>query len=143
MNCKDYLCSFFVMLLSTLAACIFNCFESLFISSFAGGLFLSAVVCWRLSAIQRKRENTNRHFMAMLAGILAFMIPFYAVTFYDSLISLMQSLGWLLAAVLTYICLVCRIKAVYVISAVVWLIFIIFAVPAWVSYFINVYECAD
>lgn len=76
MNCKDYLCSFFVMLLSTMAACIFNCFESLFISSFAGGLFLSAVVCWRLSAIQRKRENTNRHFMAMLAGILAFMIPF-------------------------------------------------------------------
>lgn len=73
---------------------------------------MSAVVCWRLSAIQRKRENTNRHFMAMLAGILAFMIPFYAVTFYDSLISLMQSLGWLLAAVLTYICLVCRIKAV-------------------------------
>ena len=143
MNCKDYLCSFFVMLLSTMAACIFNCFESLFISSFAGGLFLSAVVCWRLSAIQRKRENTNRHFMAMLAGILAFMIPFYAVTFYDSLISLMQSLGWLLAAVLTYICLVCRIKVVYVISAVVWLIFIIFAVPAWVSYFINVYECAD
>ena len=79
--------------------------------------------------------------MAMLAGVLAFMIPFYAVTFYDSLISLMQSLGWLLAAVLTYICLVCRIRAVYVISAVVWLIFIIFAVPAWVSYFINVYEC--
>jgi hypothetical protein len=36
--------------------------------------------------------------MAMLAGILAFMIPFYAITFYDSLISLMQSLGWLLAA---------------------------------------------
>lgn len=104
---------------------------------------MSAVVCWRLSAIQRKRENTNRHFMAMLAGILAFMIPFYAVTFYDSLISLMQSLGWLLAAVLTYICLVCRIRAVYVISVVVWLIFIIFAVPAWVSYIINVYECAD
>lgn len=103
---------------------------------------MSAVVCWRLFAIQRKRENTNRHFMAMLAGILAFMIPFYAVTFYDSLISLMQSLGWLLAAVLTYICLVCRIKAVYVISVVVWLVFIIFAVPAWVSYFINVYECA-
>lgn len=81
--------------------------------------------------------------MAMLAGILAFMIPFYVVTFYDSLISLMQSLGLLLAAVLTYICFVCRIKAVYVISVVVWLVFIIFAVPAWVSYFINVYECAD
>lgn len=81
--------------------------------------------------------------MAMLAGILAFMIPFYAVTFYDSLISLMQSLGWLLAAVLTYICFVCIIKAVYVISVVVWLIFIIFAVPAWLSYILNVHGCVD
>lgn len=143
MNYKDYLCSFIVMLLSTLAACIFNCFESVFISSFAGGLFLSAVVCWRLSAIQRKRENINRHFVAMLAGMLTFMIPFYAVTFYDSFILLMQSLGWLLAAVLTYICFVCRIKAVYVISAVVWLIFVIFVVPAWVSYIINVHGCTD
>lgn len=104
---------------------------------------MSAVVCWRLSAIQRKRENINRYFVAMLAGMLTFMIPFYAVTFYDSLISLMQSLGWLLAAVLTYICFVCRIKAVYVISAVVWLIFVIFAVPAWVSYIINVHGCTN
>lgn len=143
MNYKDYLCSFIVMLLSTLAACIFNCFESVFISSFAGGLFLSAVVCWRLSAIQRKRENINRHFVAMLAGMLTFMIPFYAVTFYDSFISLTQSLGWLLAAVLTYICLMCKIKTVYVISAVVWLIFVIFVVPAWVSYIINVHGCTD
>lgn len=143
MNYKDYLCSFIVMLLSTLAACIFNCLESVFISSFAGGLFLSVVICWRLSVIHRKRESLNRHFVAMLAGILAFMIPFYSVTFYDSLISLMQSLGWLLAAVLTYICFVCRIKAVYVVSAVVWLIFIIFAVPAWVSYIINVHGYVD
>lgn len=142
MNCKDYLCSFFVMLLSTMAACIFNCFESLFISSLQEGCFVG---CRMLAFVchTAKERNTNRHFMAMLAGILAFMIPFYAVTFYDSLISLMQSLGWLLAAVLTYICFVCRIKAVYVISVVVWLVFIIFAVPAWVSYFINVYECAD
>lgn len=143
MNYKKYLCSFCIMLLLTLAACIFNCFESVFISSFAGGLFLSAVVCWRLYVIQRKGEIINRHFVVMLAGILVFMIPFYALTFYDSAISLMQSFSWLLAAVLTYICFVCRIKAVYVISAVVWLIFIIFAVPAWVSYIINVYECAD
>lgn len=134
MKRKDFFASFALMLSVTVLACLFHCFGSVYVSSFGGGVFLACVAYFRLSAVHGKGYDTGRHFAALSAGWLASMLPFYALTFGDSLISLMFSLSWGLAVVMAYLCFRFRHWAVCALTAALWLAFVLFAVPAWDVY---------
>lgn len=134
MRFKGFFASFAVMLSATVLACLFHCFESVYVSSFGGGAFLACVAYWRLSVVRGKGCDADRHFAALFAGWLAFMLPVYALTFRESLISLMFSLSWGLALLLAYLCFRFRHWAVYALTAALWLVFVLLAVPAWDVY---------
>lgn len=96
--------------------------------------FSACVAYWRLSVVRGKWCDADRHFAALLAGRLAFMLPVYALPSMESLVSLMFSLSRAPAVLLAYLRFGFRHWAVHALTAASWLVFVLLAVPAWDVY---------
>lgn len=130
---KQNLLSFIIGLGTTAAVCCLNYFQSTFVSCL-GGLLLAAVAYWRLSVVDKKNENVLGHAVALVLGWLVLVAPVYFSGFRAAMGSFFISMSFGLSVVLACLCYGFKKKAAFVVSAAVWLAFVVFAVGGWDNY---------
>lgn len=132
---KELFVSFCLAFFLTIAACFFNYFQSMVVSSL-GGLFLACMAYWRLTVVGRAGLSIFGHTLAFLLGFVALLAPLFIVMYDDTKGSLMIVASYGLAIVLAG--LFYRFRNRMAISApvlfAVWLAFVIVALPAWSDY---------